>query len=129
MTVLYSSGAASLRECQRLRARDSSDHKTMWITKTSLVLDDKPAQLRLALFGEVTKGRPDVREHCVTSNLWNLVCEEYAVLATVLVEARIRMPKRIPYRKRFVTVNFVNIANSPIGLTLVIPPAPTADAS
>lgn len=61
----------------------------------SLVLDDKVTVLGLALFGEVTPCVSDIREVCFTALFGDSVGEKDTVLATVLIERRVRMPKSV----------------------------------
>lgn len=60
------------------------------------MLDDKVAELSLALLGEVTPCAPDIREVRIATLLGDSVRQKETVLTPVLVERRVRVPKSIP---------------------------------
>lgn len=59
--------------------------------------NDKIAVLGLALFGEVAPCVSDIREVRFAAHFRDSVCQEDTVLAAMLVERRICMPKSVTY--------------------------------
>lgn len=84
--------------------------------------NDKIAVLGLALLREVTPCVSDICEVCFTAHFGDSVGQEDTVLAAMLVERRICMPKSVACPKSAKLVQrFFALKNV---LTLVVPPAP-----